>query len=485
MTPSLTIPYDRLIQLDKTSSTPVYMQIANQLSNAIQRTIIPIDTKLPGSRKLATLLQVNRNTIIAAFEELTAQGWLISLPNQGTFVQQKKNQIQLKSQAFPMVTAYDFRLDNRLDLPEHQHGCTYYFTDGTPDIRLGLQEELAAIFSANLKRKQYSKYFDPYTAKQQLNFAKQVVNYVNVTRNIHARPTNVLLTQSVSTALYLCTRLLLKAGDQVAIDTYSYYGSNVILQQTGAELHRIPFDHDGLDLQVLEKLCQHTPIRLLYIRVNHQYPTTHSLSIQKRVKLLQLAQQYNFILLEDDTTFDFHYNNHPPLPLLSGDATGRVIYLSTLGKALTPDFTTAVILAPENLISELEKHKALVEENKNYYTTHVITELIEEGILFRHQVKVNKMYKERRDYFCQMLRRLFADQIEFTVPEGDLAVWVTFTIPINLMRVRAFCLLHDLYIPTTLLYQSKTLTGIRLGFAHLTLDEIEQCLSIFHQACLD
>lgn len=224
---------------------------------------------------------------------------------------------------------------------------------------------------------------------------------------------------------------------------------------------------------------------MLYIRVNHQYPTTQTLSIQKRVKLLQLAQHYNFILLEDDSTFDFHYNNHTPLPLLSGDATGRVIYLSTIGKALAPDFTTAVILAPENLISELDKHKALVEENKNYYTSHVITELISEGTLFRHQIKVNKIYKERRDYFCQTLQRLFFNQIEFTVPEGDLAVWVTFPTPINLMRVRAFCLLHDLYIPTTLLYQSKTLTGIRLGFAHLTLEEIEHCLTIFHQACLD
>ncbi|WHT39823.1 winged helix-turn-helix domain-containing protein [Myroides sp. mNGS23_01] len=95
MTQSFKIPYNRLIQLDKTSTTPVYMQIANQLSNAIQRNIIPIDTKLPGSRKLAALLQVNRNTIIAAFDELITQGWLMSHPNQGTFVQHKKIRFKL------------------------------------------------------------------------------------------------------------------------------------------------------------------------------------------------------------------------------------------------------------------------------------------------------------------------------------------------------------------------------------------------------
>lgn len=485
MIQSFKIPYNRLIQIDKTSNTPVYMQIANQFSNAIQRNIIPIDTKLPGSRKLAALLAVNRNTIIAAFDELTAQGWLVSYPNQGTYVQQKKNQVQTKTHAFPAVTAYDFQVDNRLDLPNHQHNCTYSFTDGTSDIRLGLQEELASIFSANLKRKQHLKYFDPYTPKQQRAYAKQVVNYLNVTRNIQAKPANLLITQSTTTALYLCAKLLLQTGDHVAIAAYSDYRSNAILQQAGAHLHGIPFNQEGLDLHAFEKICQHTPIRLLYIMPNNQYPTTHTLSIQQRVKLLQLAQQYHFILLEDDSHFDFHYNSNPPLPLVSSDSSGRVIYLSSIGKSMASDFSTGVILAPENLICELEKHQALIEENKNYFTAHALTELIEEGILFRHQVKVNKIYKERRDYFCQLLQQLFGNQIQFSVPEGHLAIWVTFNTPVNLMRVRTLCLLHDLYIPTTLLYQSKNLTGIRLGFAHLTLEEMEHCVSIFHQACME
>ncbi|WP_060873220.1 aminotransferase-like domain-containing protein [Myroides odoratus] len=485
MTQSFKIPYNRLIQLDKTSTTPVYMQIANQLSNAIQRNIIPIDTKLPGSRKLAALLQVNRNTIIAAFDELITQGWLMSHPNQGTFVQHKKNQIQTKSNAFPPTTAYPFQVDNRLDLADHQHNCNYFFTDGTPDIRLGLQEELAATFSANLKRKQHVTYFDPYTKKADLAFKKQVVNYLNVTRNIQAAPANVLTTSSPTTALYLCASLLLQVGDQVAISEYGYYGSHVILQHTGAQLHPIPIRQEGIDLHALEKLCQQKPIRLLYLTVNHHYPTTQSLAVQQRVKLLQLAQQYDFILLEDDVNFDFHYNHTPPLPLVSSDRKGRVIYLSSIGKAIASDFTTGLLLAPANLIQELEKHKALLEENKNYFTTHTLTELIEEGILFRHQVKVNKIYKERRDYFCSVLTRLFGDRIQFTIPEGDLAVWLTFTYPVNLMRIRALCMLNNLYIPTTLLYQNKKLTGIRLGFAHLNLEEIDHCLTIFHQACVE
>ena len=485
MAQSFNIPYNRLIKIDKASTTAVYMQIANQLSNAIQRNIIPIDTKLPGSRKLAELLAVNRNTIIAAFDELTAQGWLVSSPNQGTFVQQKKNLVQANSHAFSQETSYDFRIDNRLDLPNHQHKCTHFFTDGTPDIRLGLQEELVTILSANFKRKQHLKYFDPHNPKQKTSFGKQAVNYFNVTRNIQAKPTNLLVTQSTTTAFYLCVKLLLQAGDHVAIAAYSDYRSNAILQQTGVHLHPIPFNQDGFDLHALEKRCQQTPIRLLHLRVNHQYPTTHTLDIQQRVKLLQLAQQYNFILLEDDSNFDFHYNNNPSLPLISGDTTGRVVYLSSIGKSIASDFSAGVILAPESLIRELEKHQALVEENKNYFISHALAELIEEGVLFRHQVKVNKIYKERRDFFCQLLDQLFGQEIQFVVPEGDLAVWVTFHRPVNLMRVRTLCMMRDLYIPTTLLYQSKTLTAIRLGFSHLNIEEIEHCLSIFHEACLE
>lgn len=485
MSQSFKIPYNRLIHLDKASATPMYMQIANQFSNAIQRNIIPVDTKLPGTRKLATLLQVNRNTIIAAYDELITQGWLISLPNKGTYVHQAKQVVHSNSNAFPLSTGYDFPRDNRLDLPSDQHQCRYYFTDGTPDIRLGLQEELASIFSANLKRKQHSTYFDPYAKKAELALKKQVTNYFNLTRNIQATPANILTTPSSTTALYLCSKLLLNNGDHVAISEYGYYGSHAILQNTGAQLHPIPLQTEGLDLIALEKLCQQMPIRLFYLKANHHYPTTQSLPIQQRVKLLQLAQQYGFILLEDDTHFDFHYNNNPPLPLLSSDAKGMVIYLSSIGASIASDFSLGVVVAPENIIQELEKHQALLMENKSYFTTHALTELIEEGVLFRHQVKVNKIYKERRDYFCSVLRDLFGDSLQISIPEGGLAVWIRFSFPVNLMRVRALCMLNNLYIPTTLLYQSKKLTGIRLGFAHLTTDEIDLCLSIFHRACVE
>jgi len=200
---------------------------------------------------------------------------------------------------------------------------------------------------------------------------------------------------------------------------------------------------------------------------------------------LQLAEQYNFIILEEDTHFDFYYNNHPPLPLLSSDTNGRVIYLSSIGKSIASDFTMGILVAPENLICELEKYSALVEENKNYFTEHTLTELIEEGTLFRHQIKVNKLYRERRDHLCNLLTHYFGDTVSFTIPDGDLAIWVTFTHSVNLMRIRTFCLLHDLYIPTTSLYQSKKLTGIRLGFGHLNLEELDCCMAIFHQACLE
>lgn len=478
------IPYTRLIHLDKAATTPVYQQIANQFSNAIQRNIIPIHTKLPGSRKLAELLGVNRNTVIAAFDELISQGWLISLPNQGTFVNQAKHPLHTSSNAFATVTAYSFQTDNRLDLPDYHHQCTYYFTDGTPDIRLGLQEEIAAIFSANLKRKQQLKYVDPYANKTEIAYKKQVVNYLNLTRNIQATPVNLLTTSSTTSLLYLCAKLLIKKGDSVAVSAYSHYNSNSILQNAGAHLHVIPLDEEGIVVTALEKLCQQTPIRLVYLSTNAQYPTAYSLSIQRRVKLLQLADQYDFIIIEDDPHFDFFYNQHPPLPLISKDVNGRVLYLSTMGKSLASDFSRGLLLAPENIVCELEKYKALLGETNNYYVERTLTELIEEGTLFRHQVKVNKIYKERRDYFCTLLNTLFGDRIQFAVPEGDLAVWIAFTSPVNLMRIRALCMLNDLYIPTTVLYQSKKITAIRLGFAHLSLEEIDCCLSIFHQAFL-
>lgn len=481
------IPYNRLIQIEKKSSTPIYMQLANQLSNAIQRGIIPIGTKFPGTRKLAELLNINRNTVVAGFEELITQGWIKSIPNKGSFAQNAQHQLTISAKKinYNNTTGYSFVKSNLFDDNLQEHKCKYYFTDGTPDIRLVLTEQTAQLFSANLKRKKKIAHFDPAYNHANNTYKKQLVNYLNLTRNIQISTDNLLTTNSEKTAIYLIAKLLLLPNDFVIVGEYSYYEANMIIQSTGATICKIPVDKDGMDVQALEKACQQQTIRMVYLNTNNHYPTTHSLSIQRRMKLLQLAEKYGFIILEDDSFFDFYYQNNPNLPLISNDANGMVIYVSSIGKILSTDFANGVVVAPVNLIAELKKMNQLIGMNMSYFSEQTLSELIEEGLLFRHQKKVNAIYYQRQLFFSKILKQYFEDKITFSLPEGDLALWIVFHFPVNLMRVRALCMLNDLYIPTTLLYQNKEISALRLGFAHLTEEEIEICVSILYQATVE
>ncbi len=482
------IPYNRLIQVDKNSSTPIYMQIANQFSNAIQRGIIPMETKLPGTRKLAELLGVNRNTVVAGFDELIAQGWIKSIPNKGTFTKDAHHQltISVKKQENKVTkTGYSFVKSNLLDNNLQEHQCKYYFTDGTPDVRLALTEPTAQIFSANLKRKKNVKHFDPSYNHSKNNYKKQLVNYVNLTRNLQISTENILTTNSEKTAIYLITKLLLQTNDCVVVGEYSYYEVNMIIQSTGARICRIPEDKEGIDTQALEKLCRQQVIRMVYLNTNHHYPTTNSLSIQRRVKLLQLTEKYGFVILEDDSFFDFYYQKNPNLPLISNDENGMVVYVSSIGKVLTSEFSSGIVVAPIEIIKELNKINQLIGRTVSYFAEETLAELIDEGILFRHQKKVNAVYYKRQLFFSQLLQKYFGSKISFSIAEGDLALWIVFNFPINLMRVRALCMLNNLYIPTTLLYQNKELSALRLGFAHLTEEEMEICISVLYKATIE
>ena len=228
-------------------------------------------------------------------------------------------------------------------------------------------------------------------------------------------------------------------------------------------------------------MCEQFPIRIVYVTPHHHYPTTVTLSSQRRVELLQLSQEFGFAIVEDDYDFDFHYSNHPILPLASSDQNGMVIYTGKFGHYLAPGYRIGFIVAPKNLILEAKKHLSILDQQVDPFIEQVLGEMISEGEINRILKKHRKTYRERRDYFCQKLKTELNDLISFTNPNGGLAVWINFNQPINLMELKRNCAKNELFIPQTILYQTQHQTGIRLGFAHLNFEEIDEVVSILKQ----
>src|SRR5690606_12209374 len=148
-------------------------------------------------------------------------------------------------------------------------------------------------------------------------------------------------------------------------------------------------------------------VRMVYVTPHHHYPTTVTLSAQRRISLLQLAREYGFVIVEDDYDYDFQYEQTAVMPLARGDIDGMVVCVGAFGKTLAPALQAGCVVAPDNLIAEMRKYLAIIDRQGDVIMEQALGEMIEEGEVHRHLKKSLKVYRERRDLFCEILEARF------------------------------------------------------------------------------
>jgi len=460
---------------------PVYIQVSQQIVNAIQRKYINKGTKLPGTRMLSQLLKVHRNTAVAIYEELAAQGWVEIIPNKGTFILEpgqktKKNKIVSQKINEPYVyaktTGFPFQKSFHLASTIQLTNAKYSINDGKPDVRLHPVHQFTRWYSAAMKRKTLVKKWNKPNEHSYSLFQTQLCNYLNATRGFHISPNNLLSTRSSEMSLYIVSQLLIKKDDVVLVGNLSNYAANMIFQQAGASIKTIPVDTDGLDINYIRKHFIKNSIRCVYVCAQRDYPTMVNLSAERRLALLQLAKEYGFAIIEDDYDYDFQFEGSAMLPMASAGANGMVIYLGKLGQSLFPSFQTGFVVAPANLISEATNYLQLLDKQGDFIQEQMLSELIIEGEIYRLMKKNVVIYKQRRNFLCAQLTTYFTEIAHWEIPPGGLAIWLQFHPKISLMKLAEEAEKNDLFIPKTILYQDKNTCALRFGFGHLDTEEM-------------
>ncbi|MEP3837238.1 MAG: PLP-dependent aminotransferase family protein [Algibacter sp.] len=469
----------QLIHFDKLTAQPVYIQIAQQVINAIQRGYLTKGTVLPGTRVLSQVLKIHRNTVVAVYDELASQGWVNIIPNKGTFVlvpEQTTAKIKATTQHIEQANTYSkttgFPFQSSFNLASNVKITTakYSINEGLPDLRLHPVHQFSRWYSAVMKRKSLVR---KWNQSSYAMFETQLCNYLNATRGFHIQPNNLLSTRSTEMSLYIVSQLLIKQNDVVLVGHLSHYASNMIFQQAGANIKTIPVDEHGLDVDYIKTHFVKGSIRCVYVCAHRHYPTTATLSAERRIKLLALAKAYQFAIIEDDYDYDFQFEGSAMLPMASADANGMVIYLGKLGQSLFPSFQVGFVVAPENLASEAKNYLKLLDKYGDVIQEQMLSELISEGELYRLLKKNSLVYKQRRDGLCRELTQHFQDVLHWEVPSGGLALWLQFKSKISLVQLAEEAEKNDLYLPNTTLYQDKNTCAIRFGFGHFNEAEID------------
>ena len=483
--------FKQLIRLDKSLPQPLYIQASGQIINAIQRNYLTKGTILPGTRILSKLLKIHRNTAVAIYDELASQGWVEIIPNKGTFVlepEKKTAKIKATSQkindaySYAKTTGFPFQKSFHLASTVQFTNAKYIINDGKPDLRLHPVHQFTRWYSTAMKRKTLINKWNKSDEFFNSLFKTQLCNYLNATRGFHISPKNLINTRSTEMSLYIVSQLLLKQNDVVLVGHLSNYASNMIFQEIGANIKTIPSDSNGLDIQYIKKHFVKNSIRCVYICAHRDYPTVVTLSAERRLELLKLATEYGFAIIEDDYDYDFQYEGSAMLPMASADANGMVIYLGKLGQSLFPSFQTGFVVAPENLISEAKNYLELIDKQGDLIQEQMLSELINEGEIYRLMKKNIVIYKKRRDYICNLLTIYFSEFAQWEIPSGGLAIWLKFHPKISLLKLANEAEKNNLFLPKTILYQNKNICAIRFGFGHLNEDEIEPVIKILKTA---
>lgn len=481
------------ILINNHNDRPVYLQISDEILMLIKNGKLGSNQKLPSSREISKMLGVNRVTVSKAFEELQAQGWLESFVGRGTFVSShiptfEPKKLQDSIIQLGLKTA-GFKVNNNQYManPYFIPTSMLHLDDGYPDPKQAPLQELYRAYRNQLTRSGLYDKFGAYGSPDGSEMYRDSISkYLNETRNLKTTKKNILSIRGTLMGINLVCTSLINPGDVIVSGIPGWQRAEHNFLHARAKHIGIPIDENGIIIEELENICKKTKVRMVYVTPHHHYPTTVSLRIDRRLELLRLANEYGFIIFEDDYDFDFHYNNRPLLPLASADENGMVIYCGSFSKSFSPAFRMGYLVASENVIEHLANVRILLDRQGDHILDNAMAEILTDGTVQRYTRKALSVYYERRDYFCSLLKNELGDIINFSVPEGGMTVWAEFEKNLDLKKITEQALKKGLYFSDGSVHQyaSFNKNATRLGFASSTTDNLSQSIDILKRIVL-
>ncbi len=419
-----------VIELDRAASTPLYLQISQQLREQIRSGELAAGVRLPPERRLAAMLGVNRTTIVNAYRELAADGLVAGHVGRGTIVvgngadrsfSQPVSVDMPWEQLFTSTTEVmntPLLRDTRI---VSARSDVISFATGIPAPELYPIDTIRGLLNSALNDEGQSLLqYCPIEGYQPLR--ETLASWTGGTeRTIDA--SEILVAAGSQQGLYLLASTMIEPGDLVAIESPSYLGALQVFRAAGARLLSIPVDQDGMRVELLEDLISRRRPKLIYTLPTFQNPTGSTMSYDRRKRLLSLAARYQVPIIEDDPYGALRYEGRAIPSLFSLDRNGAVIYLSTVSKMLFPGFRIGWIAAPRPVIDRLALMKQIVDLDTNPLAQWAVWAFFERDLIGPHLERLIKTYPVRRDRMIAALERHAAQAMEWSRPAGGFYLW--------------------------------------------------------------
>ncbi|MDO1529287.1 PLP-dependent aminotransferase family protein [Fulvimonas sp. R45] len=464
---------------------PQYAQLTRALKGAILDGRMAAGTRLPATRELAQQLEVSRTTVLAAYEQLRAEGFINGRVGSGSFV----SHLQLAPSPQPAVSTtappasrYAERarkLRNR-GIGGMHAGLRYDLLYGDPVTNPALN----AAWGRELARAAAYSSLKVTGSWGLLALRQQICDYLARRRGVHALPENLLIVTGTQQAYALCARVLLDEGDVVALEDPHYFGSCHVLAAHGARLHPVRTDDDGLVCAELPD----APPKLISVTPSHQFPTGRVMSLPRRLELLRYAADRPCWIVEDDYDGELRYDGHPLAALRSLDESDRVIYVGTFSKTLFGALRMGYMVLPAALRDDFNAAKYLSDMSSPGIEQAALAHFMECGGFERHLRHARRELKARREALIASLQHHAGERVQVVhSPAGmHVTAWLN-----GYDHARAEALVayaHDrglgLHPIAPHYFTPPARPGLLLGYCNLSAAELREAMRLFGE-CLD
>ena len=400
------------ISLKKSEAAPLYRQLYEGIRQNILGGQLRPGERLPATREMARVLNVSRNTIALAYDCLLAEGYIVGFTGSGTYVNQDLPE--------EFTQAYHPAVDSPPQHPPQQRRLSQRsrlltrplvgpgqiseeirpFRHGTPALR-DFPEQLWARLAARCWRDMKPAllwYHDPAGYHP---LREAIAAYLRRSRAVNCEAEQVIVINGAQQGLNLAANILLDPGDTVWVEDPCYLGTKSAMQIAGANLVPVPVDDEGLNIEAGKQVAPSA--RMVYVTPSYQFPLGITMSLKRRLHLLQWAEQAGAWILEDDYDSEFRYSG-PPLASLQGlDVQQRVIYVGTFSKVLFPGLRLGYLVVPPDLVDAFASARAVADRGSSMVEQVVVAEFMAQGHFGRHIRRMRVLYQSRQQVLIEAL----------------------------------------------------------------------------------
>ncbi len=472
------------LQLDPASGASLVVQIVEQAKAALRSGELRAGDPMPSTRQLATQLDINRNTVVLAYDELASEGLLTSQHGSGSFVVDPlPPSFQAVERPFEPRQGLGFKVEAPAGSPRPSDtpSAILSIRTGHADPRMLPSLALARAFRRSLKGRDQERLANPERLGSE-RLRKHILELLVQTAGLHGSLENILLTSGVTAGLRLLAQALIEPGDIVAVEALGSRQHWDVFRQAGAELKPIAVDRYGFQV---DDLIEAGPVRAVLLSPRCQYPTTVPLAPERRSRLLAWASAHGVAVLECDAESGLVYDErNAPAPLATEDQHGCVVYLGSFAKTLFPQLSLAYLHAPVSLIAHLAEWFLTAEHSPDPLTDSAVADLFLEGEFHRHLARLRTASLARRDTLAGALKASFGPVLTVEPPAMGMSFWLPVVAGLDIDAWSERCMRKGVAFTKGREYafDGQSVQALRFGFASHREEELLEIVRRMTQA---